>query len=99
MSENPLEVFEKIDSELIKSLAQNRELALSDGALASKYKYLIAMVIDTTLGSEGGMRGLAQRAMDAGASKEEIAESIRVAHYICGAHSTYTAARGLSGLF
>ena len=42
MSENPLKVFETLDPVLLKAVEDNRELALSDGALPKKYKYLIA---------------------------------------------------------
>jgi alkylhydroperoxidase/carboxymuconolactone decarboxylase family protein YurZ len=42
---------------------------------------------------------LAEQAMKAGASKEEIAEAIRVAQYISGVGSVYTAARAFRDLF
>ena len=99
MPENPLKVFETLDPELLKALENTRELALSDGALASKYKYLIAMVLDASHGAEGGVANLARAAMGAGASKEEVAEALRVAYFIDGVGSIYTAAHGLTGLF
>jgi AhpD family alkylhydroperoxidase len=99
MPENPLKVFETLDPELLKALQDNRELALSDGALPRKYKYLIAMALDAAHGTETGVASLAQGAMHAGASKEEIAEALRVTYFISGAGSTYTAAHSLAGLF
>ena len=98
MPEDPLEVFEALDPELLKTVVNARELALSDGALPSKYKYLIAMALDAAKGSERGVAGLAQDAMQAGASREEIAEALRVAYFVGGAGSIYTAAHGLTGL-
>ena len=75
MPENPLKVFETLDPELLKVVENTRELALSDGALPRKYKYLMAMVLDAAHGAEGGVANLAQAAMRAGASKEEVAEA------------------------
>jgi len=98
MAENPLEIFEKLDPKLLKLVEDNRQLALSDGVLPKKFKLLIAMVLDASQGAVGGMTSLARAAMQAGASKEEIAEALRVAHYITGAGSIYTAARALNEL-
>ena len=97
MPENPLKVFETLDPELLKVVENNRELAFSDGALPGKFKYLIAMALDAAHGTENGVASLAQQAMRAGASKEEVAEAIRVTYFIAGVGSTYTAAHGLTG--
>ncbi len=99
MAENPLKTFEKVDPKLLKLVEDNRQLALSDGVLPKKFKLLIAMVLDASHGAVGGVTSLARAAMQAGASKEEIAEALRVAHYITGAGSIYTAARALNELF
>ena len=99
MPENPLKVFEALDPELLKVVENNRELAFSDGALPGKFKYLIAMALDAAHGTENGVASLAQQAMRAGASKEEVAEAIRVTYFIAGVGSTYTAAHGLTGQF
>ena len=98
MPENPLQSLEAIDPDLIRAVEANRTLALSDGALPRKYKYLIAMVLDATHGADGGVRNLATAAMHAGATKEEIADALRVAYFIDGVGSVYVAARGLDGL-
>ena len=42
---------------------------------------------------------LAMQAMSEGATKEEIMETVRIAQYITGVGSVYTAARGLKDLF
>ena len=98
MPENPLKVIETLDPELFKAVEHAQKLALSDGALSSKYKYLIAMALDAAHGAEGGVGNLARAAMNAGASKEEIAETLRVTYFISGVGSTYTAAHGLAGV-
>lgn len=98
MPENPLKVFETLDPELLKTVENARELALAEGALPSKYKYLIAMALDAAHGAEGGVGNLARAAMHAGATREEVAEALRVAYFIDGVGSIYTAAHGLTGV-
>ena len=95
MPEDPLRVFEELDPELLKLVRQTSELALADGALPRKVKLLIAMALDAAHGAVGGVQALARMAMDAGATKQEIAEALRVAQYVSGAGSVYTAAHAL----
>ena len=99
MPEDPLKVFEELDPELLKLVRQTSELALADGALPRKAKLLIAMALDAAHGAVGGVRVLAQMAMAAGATKQEVAEALRVAQYVSGVGSVYTAAHALQGLF
>ena len=99
MAEHPLDIFQKIDPELLNLVQNTSSLALADGALSRKFKLLIALALDASQGTAEGVRSLAQQAMKAGATKEEIAESIRVAQYICGVGSVYTAARAFKDLF
>lgn len=99
MAESPLKIFETLDPELSKLIEENRKLALSDGALPRKVKYLIAIALDASKGASGGVASLARAAMNAGATKQEIAEALRVTQYITGVGSSYTAARGLAELF
>ena len=98
MPENPLKPIEDLDSGLFKVVENTRELSLGDGALPQKYKYLIAMVLDATHGADEGVKNLAQAALNAGATKEEIAEALRVAYFIDGVGCVYVAARGLIGV-
>ena len=74
-------------------------MAFSDGALSRNFKLLIAMALDASQGAVEGVRALAGQATKAGATKEEIGEAIRVAQYICGVGSVYTAARAFKDLF
>jgi alkylhydroperoxidase/carboxymuconolactone decarboxylase family protein YurZ len=99
MSEYPLKIFEKLDPELLKLVENTRELALTDGALPKKFKLLIAMALDASHGADQGVKALAQAAMQAGATKEEITEALRVAQYVSGVGSVYTAAHALNELF
>jgi alkylhydroperoxidase/carboxymuconolactone decarboxylase family protein YurZ len=95
MSEHPLKVLEKLDPELLKLVEDNSKFALSDGALPRKYKLLIALALDASLGAVQGVKTLAQAAMQAGATKEEVREAVRVAQYVCGASCVYVAAQAL----
>ncbi len=99
MPENPLKTLEKLDPRLLKLVEDTRELAFSDGALPRKFKLLIALALDAAHGTVEGVKSLTQAAMQAGATKEEIAETLRVTQYISGVGSTYTAARALKELF
>ena len=99
MAENPLKVFEKMDPELLKLVDNTKELALNDGALPRKVKLLIVMALDVSQGTVEGVRSLTQQALNAGATQEEIMETIRVAQYICGVGCVYTAAHAFKDLF
>ena len=99
MAENPMKIFETLDPELLEAVENGRKLAFGDGALPRKYKYLIALALDASSGATEGVTSLARAAMNAGATKEEIAETLRVTQFISGAGSVYTSGRGLSDLF
>ena len=96
---NPLDVIGDADSALLEQMTNVRELAFQEGALSQKHKILIALAIDTVEHSEGGIRSLAQQALAAGATQNEIMETLRIAYHICGAGCMYTAARALQGVF
>jgi alkylhydroperoxidase/carboxymuconolactone decarboxylase family protein YurZ len=57
------------------------------------------MALDASHGVVQGVRALAQATIQAGATKEEIMEALRVAQYISGVGSVYTAAQALKELF
>jgi alkylhydroperoxidase/carboxymuconolactone decarboxylase family protein YurZ len=98
MAEDPLKVFEKIDPEIRRLVEGFRIFAFKDGALPAKIKILIAMALDASHGATEGVKALANLAMKAGATKAEIGETLRVALYVCGAGSIYTAANALKEL-
>jgi alkylhydroperoxidase/carboxymuconolactone decarboxylase family protein YurZ len=99
MAEHPLKILEKIDPELLKLVQNTNAFALADGALPRKIKLLIAMALDAAHGAVEGVKSLAQQAMQAGATKEEVMEALRVAQYVSGAGAVYTAARAFKELF
>jgi alkylhydroperoxidase/carboxymuconolactone decarboxylase family protein YurZ len=99
MPEHLLKIFEKIDPELLKLVRTTNEFALAEGTLPRKVKFLIAMALDASEGAVEGVKALAEQAMKAGATKEEIVETIRVVQYISGVGSVYTAARAFKELF
>jgi alkylhydroperoxidase/carboxymuconolactone decarboxylase family protein YurZ len=99
MAENPLKIIEKLDLELFKSIEATQALALAEGALPRKIKLLMAMALDASDGAVEGVKSLAQQAMKAGVTKEEVMETLRVAQYISGVGCVYTAARAFKDLF
>ncbi|MCX6013398.1 MAG: carboxymuconolactone decarboxylase family protein [Chloroflexi bacterium] len=98
MLENPLKTIERIDPELFQIVEKARSLALAEGVIPRKYRILIALALDAAHGAADGVTSLARQAIAAGATKEEIAETLRVAMYISGVGSTYTAAHALKDM-
>jgi alkylhydroperoxidase/carboxymuconolactone decarboxylase family protein YurZ len=92
-------IKQKSDPELLKLVKATNDFALADGALPRKIKFLIAMALDASEGAVEGVRSLAEQAMKARATREEIVEILRVAQYICGVGSVYTAVRAFKDLF
>ena len=100
MAEKSLEVIEKLDPAFGELIEKTRSFALSGGgALPEKIKLLIALALDASHGAVSGVRALAQAALAAGATRQEIAETLRVAQYVSGAGAVYTAAAALKDLF
>ncbi len=98
MAEHPLKIIEKLDLELFKNVETAQALALTEGALSRKVKLLMAMALDASHGTVEGVKSLTQQAMKAGATKEEIMETLRVAQYINGVGCVYTAAHAFKDL-
>jgi alkylhydroperoxidase/carboxymuconolactone decarboxylase family protein YurZ len=95
MSEHPLAALHKLDPDLMAHLERTDALIFADGALPRKYKLLVAMAFDAAEGAEGGVRSLANAALQAGATQDEIAEVLRVAYHLSGVGTLYTASRAL----
>jgi len=98
MQGHPLKTLERLDPKLLSLVKETRKFAFSDGALPRKVKLLIALALLAANGAHDGVKSLAQVAMQADATKEEIVEVLRVAQYICGAGSVFTASSTLSEL-
>lgn len=98
MAENPLKTICEIDPDFMDHIRKTNELIYSDGALPKKFKYLIAVAFDAAHGAIPGVRALAQQAINAGATKEEIAETLRLAYHFSGIGAIYVGSQGLNGV-
>lgn len=96
---DPLKIFEKIDPQFLKLIRDGNAFTFTDGALTRKAKLLIAMALDAAHGSHEGVKSLAGQAVEAGATKGEVVEALRVAQYVSGVGAVYTAARTFEELF
>lgn len=99
MTEHPLKIYETLDPELLRHVENCSDFVFSDGALPRKFKLLIAMAFDASYGAVQGVKVLAQQAVEAGATKEEITEALRVAQHLSGVGCVYTAGQALKDLF
>ncbi len=99
MPENPLSTIMNVDPKIVEHMVNTDEWVFSNGALPKKVKLLMAMAFDAADGAVGGVKGLAQRAIKEGATKEEIAEALRVAYLMKGVGSLYIGSQGLKELF
>ncbi len=98
MAGHPLSVFQGSDPELFQEFNNVKEMAFREGELSKKHKLLIAMAIDVAKNSESGIRSLAIQALENGATKRELLETLRIAYYICGVGSMYAAAPALKDI-
>ena len=98
MSYDPLQIIQETDLSLFTEIRNMQELAYEDGEISKKHKLLIALAIDAAKRAENGIRSLAVQAIENGASKNEIMETLRVVNYICGAGSMYPAAAALKDI-
>jgi alkylhydroperoxidase/carboxymuconolactone decarboxylase family protein YurZ len=98
MAEHPLSTLEKLDPRLMNHLKETNDLIYAQGALPKKFKLLMAMAFDAAYGADQGVKALANAAMKEGATKEEIAEALRVAYHLSGVGTLYTASNGLKDL-
>ena len=98
MPENPLATLEALDPQMIRHLRDSDALVYESGALPKKFKLLVAMAFDAAHGAANGVRALAAAAMKEGATRQEIAEILRVACQLTGVGALYTASAGLKDL-
>jgi alkylhydroperoxidase/carboxymuconolactone decarboxylase family protein YurZ len=99
MQQHPLEPIMTEDSELFAAIERNREMAFESGELSKKEKLLIAIALDASKGAVEGVKSLSLQAIAEGAGRGEIMEALRVAYFITGAGSIYTASRGIADIF
>ncbi|HUI91324.1 MAG TPA: carboxymuconolactone decarboxylase family protein [Chitinivibrionales bacterium] len=96
MPPNPLSVIYKLDPDLQSHVEAVNKFVYSDGALPKKYKLIMALAFDAAHGAVPGVRSLASSALQAGATKEEIVEAVRVAYLLTGVPALFTASQGLA---
>jgi alkylhydroperoxidase/carboxymuconolactone decarboxylase family protein YurZ len=99
MPEHPLKVFERIDPEMLRHVEASRAFAFEGNALQKKFKYLLIMALDAAHGAPQGVAANARAAIEAGATKEEIAEALRITHFVSGTGSVYVSAHALENMF
>lgn len=75
--------LEKVDNELFKIAKEKQDLIMRPGSLDVKTKFLILLSLDVLAGSSG-VKGISEAARKAGASEEEIIESLRIAYLVAG---------------
>ena len=78
--------------DILKVSEDARDAILPDGALSNKTKTLMTMLCDALLGHGGGVTTIGSRARAAGASEEEIAETVGVAFLMGGLPALVTGA-------
>ncbi len=80
-----------LDSKVYKAFLKMEEAAFSDGALSKKNKELIAVGISLVINCESCMQWHIEQAVESGASKEEVLESIEVGIEMGGGPATVSA--------
>ncbi|MGI6453641.1 MAG: carboxymuconolactone decarboxylase family protein [Syntrophomonadaceae bacterium] len=76
--------YEKNDAEFYSVIKAMAETSTNTRALDPKTRYLILMALDVLKGAPEGVKVLAKQARAAGASEEEIKETVRLAYYVSG---------------
>ena len=69
-----LSTIMKIDPKFMDHVKRTEDMVYADGAVPRKMKLLFAMAFDASHGAVNGVRSLAQSAVRAGATQEEIRE-------------------------
>ena len=83
--------MERNSPELFRDIMDVRNNVLVDGALPLKVKILMTMLCDALLSHPDGVANIANRARAAGATEEEIAETVGVAFLMGGTAAMVTA--------
>ncbi len=98
MAEHPLSTLRKLDPAYMAEFQKMEDLVYSDGALPRKIKLLMALAFDAAHGAANGVAALGRQVLAAGATKQEIAETLRVAAQLGGEGTLYTASQALKGI-
>lgn len=92
---SPLDPIKELDKELYELMGKTRAMSFQDGVLSKKIKLLIAIALDASRGSVPGVIALTKQAKEAGATMDEIMETLRITNFIYGVGSVYTVALAL----
>lgn len=90
-------VIKEKDPEFFKLVIQDMDKVFEKGALDTKYKVLIALAINAVRGQSGAVSHLSRMARESGATKEELAETLRVAYFEGGILGLATGAYAFVG--
>ena len=88
--------LQKDAPEVFKMVSGARESVLTEGALPLKVKILMTMLCDALLAHPDGVANIANRARAAGATEEEIAETVGIAFLFGGMPAMVTAANAFN---
>ena len=91
------DLLEKNAPALHKEVSSVRESVLVEGVLPLKVKILMTMLCDALLAHPDGVAAIADRARAAGASEEEIAETVGVAFVMGGTPALVTGCNAFKG--
>ena len=79
------------DPKFVDTYMAQREHILRDGAIPAKYKHLMTMIVDALQTHPDGVKAIADRARNAGASEAEVLEAVEVAYLFGGTPALVTA--------
>lgn len=91
------DILQKDAPELFKVVNGARDTVLTEGALSLKVKTLMTMLCDALLAHPDGVTNIANRARAAGATEEEIAETVGVAFLFGGMPALVTGSNAFKG--
>jgi AhpD family alkylhydroperoxidase len=80
-----------LNSKVYKAFLEMEAAAYSDGALAKKYKELIAVGVSVVIDCESCMQWHIEQAAQAGASQQEVLEAVEVGIEMGGGPATVSA--------
>ena len=81
--------------ELEQQHKADMEFLNRDSALSSREKLLLAMVLDTAANKPNGARGYGERAVKAGATKDQILEALTIIRMFWGRPALVTGTEAL----
>lgn len=89
------ELLREHSPELDKQIGADLEFLSRSSALSSREKFLIAMVLDSVANRPAGTRSYSERAVQAGATKEQILEALTMLRMFGGRPALVTGTEAL----